>query len=149
MLHMFCNDFSSVFRCFYKCFRCMFQMFFCLYTYVANVLSGCFKSRSGVARIVMAPVADGQQPAAWLRLLPRAFLARRVSPSPLLFLPSLPFPPSRRGSSISEALPKELTDPRRCGGSEWADGGVMPVWWRPRSTLRSMPFARSHGRPNA
>ena len=27
MVHMFCNDFSSVFRWFYKCFRCMFQVF--------------------------------------------------------------------------------------------------------------------------
>jgi hypothetical protein len=101
MLHMFCNDFSSIFRCFCKYFRCMFQIFFfCLYTYVANVSSGCFKSRSGIARIVMAPVADGQRPAAWLGLLPRAFIARCVSPSPLLFLPSLPFPLSHRGSSI-------------------------------------------------
>jgi hypothetical protein len=27
MLHMFCNGFSSVFRCFYKCLRPMFKVF--------------------------------------------------------------------------------------------------------------------------
>jgi hypothetical protein len=25
-LHMFCNGFSSIFRCFCKCFRCVFHL---------------------------------------------------------------------------------------------------------------------------
>jgi hypothetical protein len=42
----------------------------------------------------MAPVAGGCRSAVGLRLLPRLFLGRRISPSPLPPLPSLPFPPS-------------------------------------------------------
>jgi len=44
----FCNGFSSVFRCFYKCFRRMLQVFQLFRTYVTNVSFGCFKSRSSV-----------------------------------------------------------------------------------------------------
>jgi hypothetical protein len=45
MLYMF----AMVFNCFCKCFRCMFQVFHCLFFYVASVVFGCFRSRSGVA----------------------------------------------------------------------------------------------------
>jgi hypothetical protein len=50
MLHMFCNGFSSVFQMFFAsvsdaCFNC----FICLQTYVTNVSSRCFKTRSGGA----------------------------------------------------------------------------------------------------
>jgi hypothetical protein len=40
--------FAMVFRCFCKCFRCMFQVFYLSYLYVATIVSGCFKSRSGL-----------------------------------------------------------------------------------------------------
>ena len=50
------------------CFKC----FICLQMYVANVLFGSFRSRSSVAHVAVAPVASRQQPAAELRLLPRA-----------------------------------------------------------------------------
>jgi hypothetical protein len=46
----------------------------------------------------MAPVAGGERLATRRQLLSRAFLARRASPSLLL---SIPFPPSRHGSSSS------------------------------------------------
>jgi hypothetical protein len=49
MLHIFCNGFSSIFRCFYKCFRCMLQAFQLFPTYVVNVSFDCFKSRLSVA----------------------------------------------------------------------------------------------------
>jgi hypothetical protein len=61
--------FSSVFS-FFKCFRRMFQVFHL--SYVTNILSGYFKSRSGVAHIAIMPVVDRQQAAAGLRLLPGA-----------------------------------------------------------------------------
>jgi hypothetical protein len=59
MLHMFSNGFSSVFQMFSAsvsdlCFKC----FICLQTYIVNVLSQCFKSRSGVAHVAMALVAS-------------------------------------------------------------------------------------------
>jgi hypothetical protein len=66
-------------------FRCISQMF---HLDVLNI-------DRGVAHATMVPVAGEQRPAAGLRLLPHAFLAQRTSPSPLLSLPSLPFPPSR------------------------------------------------------
>jgi hypothetical protein len=57
MLHIFhtyvaivlsgcCVCFTIVFMCFCKCFRCIFKCFICLQTYVAIVVSRCFKSRS-------------------------------------------------------------------------------------------------------
>ena len=58
MVHMFCNDFSSVFRWFCKCFRYMFQVFSLSDMYIANVLSRCFKDRLSVAHVVMTSVAD-------------------------------------------------------------------------------------------
>jgi hypothetical protein len=51
MLHIICNGFSSIFKCFAKCFRCMLQVFQLFQTYVVNVSFGCFKSRSGVASL--------------------------------------------------------------------------------------------------
>jgi hypothetical protein len=64
--------------------------------YVINVLSGCYKSRSGVAHVTMAPVASRQWPTVGLWLLPRA--AHLVLSSshllPLHSLPSLSFLPS-------------------------------------------------------
>jgi hypothetical protein len=72
VFHVF---FASVSDVYFKCF-------ICLQTHVVNVSSRYFKSRSGVAHVAMAPVAGGQRPAAGLRLLPRAFLAWRASPSP-------------------------------------------------------------------
>ena len=57
--------------------------------YVANVSSGCFKYRSGVAHVAMTPMAGGQRPAGYRRLqfLPR--VARFALSSPLPLLPSL------------------------------------------------------------
>jgi hypothetical protein len=58
MLHMFHTYVASVlsgcciclqlfFKCFYMCFRHMFRMFQPFCTYIAIILFGCFKSRSG------------------------------------------------------------------------------------------------------
>jgi hypothetical protein len=58
MLHIFYNCFSSVFRCFYKCFRRMMQVFQVFRTYFANILFGCFKSRSGVVSLSSLPIAS-------------------------------------------------------------------------------------------
>jgi hypothetical protein len=41
------------------CFKHTFQVFHLFQTYVANVLSGCFKSRSSLAHVAVAPVASG------------------------------------------------------------------------------------------
>jgi hypothetical protein len=71
------------------CFKC----FIYLDMYVTNILCGCFKSRSSVTHITMAPVPGGQLSAAGLRLL--SCVARLALSSPLLSLPSLLFPPSR------------------------------------------------------
>jgi hypothetical protein len=66
MLHMFCNSFScDVFASVSgACFKC----FISLQTYVANVLSGCFKSKLGLAYVAMAPVVGGQRSATRLWL---------------------------------------------------------------------------------
>jgi hypothetical protein len=102
ILHMFCNGFSNIFRCFCKCFRCVFYLSLDVF---ANVSSGCFKSRIGIAHVAMMPVAGGQRPTAGLQLLPRAFLVWRASSSPLLSLPFLSFSPSRHGSSSLAGKP--------------------------------------------
>jgi hypothetical protein len=44
--------FSSVFHIFLQVFQSMFQVFQLSSTYVASVMSGCRKSRSGVAHVV-------------------------------------------------------------------------------------------------
>jgi hypothetical protein len=49
MFHVF---FASVLETFFECF-------IYLQTYVSNILSAYFKSRSGVTHVAMAPVADG------------------------------------------------------------------------------------------
>ena len=41
--------FAMIFNCFCKYFRCMFRMFYLSFLYVTSIVSGCFKSRSGVA----------------------------------------------------------------------------------------------------
>jgi hypothetical protein len=68
------------------CFKSIFQLF---QIYVANILSGCFKSRSSVAHVAMAPVAGGQRLAIGLRLLPRAARLGLSFPLPSPFLPSI------------------------------------------------------------
>jgi hypothetical protein len=75
--HVFSAVFASVSN---VCFKC----FICLQTFIANISSGCFKSRSCVAHVAMASVADGQ----WPRQGFDSYLARRASPSPLLSSPS-------------------------------------------------------------
>jgi hypothetical protein len=57
MLHMFCNCFFKCFQVFFKCFRCMFQVFHLSSNHVADVSSGCFKSKSGVTHVAMDPPA--------------------------------------------------------------------------------------------
>jgi hypothetical protein len=45
-----CNGFQVFFRCFFASVsEAYFKCFTCLRAYVASVVSGCFKSRSGVA----------------------------------------------------------------------------------------------------
>ena len=41
------RDVAHVVMAIYVCFKSMFQMFYLLQTYVASVLSRCYKSRSG------------------------------------------------------------------------------------------------------
>jgi hypothetical protein len=82
----------------------MFQVFHLSSDVCSNVSYGCFKSKLGVAHVVIALVAGKQRLAVGLRLLLRAFLVFTSSlSSPLLSSPlSLsppPFPPSCRGSS--------------------------------------------------
>ena len=96
MLQVFCLDVAYVLQCLSKCFQvCVssvsdtcFKCFSCLQKHVANVTSVCFKSRSGIAHVAMAPVAGEQQPTAGLRLLPR--VAHLALSSPSLPFPSLP-----------------------------------------------------------
>ena len=95
MLHIFCNGFSSVFSGVFAsvsdvCFKC----FICLQTYVVNVSSKYFKSRSGVVHVATAPVAGEQWPTTGLRLLPCAACLALFSPLPPL--PSLPSISPRR-----------------------------------------------------
>jgi hypothetical protein len=68
----------------------------------------------------MALVTGGQQLIVGLWLLPRAFLACRASPSPLLFLT---FPLSRRGSSSSAGKPYPTSE--RTPAEMAASGGLM------------------------
>ena len=80
MLQVFYLNVTYVLQWLFKCFfasvsDAYLKCFVCLRTYVANVSSGCFKSRSGVAHV------------------------------PLLSLPFFPFPPSYRGSSSSMGKP--------------------------------------------
>ena len=49
MLRMCCNGFLSASCVFFKCFGACFKCFIYVRTYVASIVSGCFKSRSGVA----------------------------------------------------------------------------------------------------
>ena len=64
MLEVFYLDVAYVLQWLFKCFSGVFasvldvcfNCFICLQTYVVNVLSGCFKSRSGVARVAMTPL---------------------------------------------------------------------------------------------
>jgi hypothetical protein len=83
MLRMFYNGFSWVFMCFCMCLRHMFQIFHLLQMYVANILWGCFKNRSGDAHVSLTPVAGGQRPAIGPRLLlsfPSHFPLPSISP---------------------------------------------------------------------
>jgi hypothetical protein len=50
--------FSSMFQvCFLSVLEAYFKCFNCLQTYVATVVFGCFKSRSGVAYFLLPPFA--------------------------------------------------------------------------------------------
>jgi hypothetical protein len=86
---------------------------------------GCFKSRSAVA---MTLVVIGQQwPTAGLRLLPRAFLTRHTSPSPLLSLSSILFISPWQFKFGRKALPDEHADARGGGGLGWVNDDTMSV----------------------
>ena len=122
----------------HACFTC----FTCFHTYVVNVLSGYFKSSSGVAHVAMAPVAG----------VTVAFLARHASPSS-----PFPSPPSPcHGSSSSMGKPYLISAhaPVEVVASGGPDGGAMPALW-PRSKLRSVSSAHcarkhsSRGCPDA
>jgi hypothetical protein len=58
-----CICFPMAFQVFFQMFSASvsdlcFKCFICLQTYIVNVLSQCFKSRSGVAHVAMALVAS-------------------------------------------------------------------------------------------
>ena len=83
--HVFLGVFTSVLD---VCFKC----FICLRTYVANVSSKCFKSRSGVVYVAMVPVVGRQRHVIGLYVLPRATrltLSSPLSPFPSLHLTSM------------------------------------------------------------
>jgi hypothetical protein len=94
----YCICFAHMLQVFYLDVKC----FICLQKYVANVSSGYFKSRSGVTHVAKTLMAGGQRPCVGLRLLPRTAC---LALSPLLSLPFLPSPLSRRGSSSSARKP--------------------------------------------
>ena len=111
---MFYNDFSSVFAGVFAsasdtCFKC----FIFFQTYVTNVLSECFKSRSTIANVAMT------HPATELRLLPRAARLALSLPSPALHLVTAV---RARGN-----LPDTPADAGGGGGLGWADGSTMPA----------------------
>jgi hypothetical protein len=96
----------------------------------------CFKSRSSVAHVAMAPVASGQWLAIGLRLLPHAFLVWHALLSPLPPLPSLPFPSLHLVAAVRarwETLPDEYANTHGDSGPGWAVGGAMLAWW-PRAS---------------
>jgi hypothetical protein len=109
MLQVFYLDVAYVFAMVFQVFSGIFTSvadtcfkgFICLHTYVANISSECFKSRSGVAHVAMMPVTGRQRPAAGLRLLPCA--ACLALSYPILSLPSLPFPSLSCHSNLSSA----------------------------------------------
>jgi len=99
MLHIFCNGFSSVFQVFLQVFqmhgssvssvfRCMLQMFYLDVLEVDRVLHMLQWHRW---------LADSGLPHGYV-----SYLAQRTSPSPLLSLPSLPFP------SLPTISPRQL-----------------------------------------
>jgi hypothetical protein len=53
MLHIFCNGFKVFLDVFTNVLDACFMCFICLQTYLSNVVSRCFKSRSGVAHVAM------------------------------------------------------------------------------------------------
>jgi hypothetical protein len=57
MLQVFYLDVAYVLQWFSSVSDVYFKCFIFLRTYVANVSSECFESRSGVAHVAMAPVA--------------------------------------------------------------------------------------------
>jgi hypothetical protein len=65
---VFYLDIAYVLQWLFKHFLGVFAdaCFICLETYVANVSSGCFKSRICIAHVAMMPVAGGQRPTAGL-----------------------------------------------------------------------------------
>jgi hypothetical protein len=75
---MFCNDFLSVLGSSTSVLDTCFKCFIYLQMYVANVSSGCFKSRSSVASFPLLAFCY----LAWCHLL---FPAMAGHPSPLLF----------------------------------------------------------------
>jgi hypothetical protein len=104
-------------------------------TYVLSVLSAfrhvlqmfhldVFKSRLGVTHVAMAPVVGGQQLATGLRLLSRALLVRRASPSPLLSL--LPFHSIHLAAAVRAHIETEGCG-RPCvwAGDGWGESGSM------------------------
>jgi hypothetical protein len=103
------------------CFKC----FICFQTYVANVLSGCFKSISGVAHVFNSGV--GHVTMAPMAGVTMAFLARRASPSS----PYPSFPPSPYHDSSSSAgkpYPTRAQAPVEVVTLGRPDGSAMPVW---------------------
>jgi hypothetical protein len=87
----------------------MFLLF--LQTYVANILSGCFKSRLGVPHVAVAPVAC-RRALALTSCLPRAARLALSSPSP-------PFPSLHLVAAVQarwETLPDEHANARGGGG---------------------------------
>jgi hypothetical protein len=108
-------------------------------THVSNVSSFVFrrmlqmfhldvsKVDQSIAHVAMAPMAGGQRSAIGLRLLPRAFLVRRASPSPLLSLPSFPFPSLHLATARRGTLPDEAMSARTSAEVvARADGCAMP-----------------------
>ena len=121
MLHIFYNHVLNIL----SIFRCMLQMFHLDVSKVDQVLDMLQWRRW---------LADSGLPQGF-----GSYLARRASPSPLLSLPSLPFPPSCHGSLSSAGKPYQMSMHMPVELVALG-GGAMPAWW-PQSKPRSAPSA--------
>jgi hypothetical protein len=144
---MIYNGFSCVFGCFCKCFKHMFQMFHLLQAYVASVASGCFKSRSDVAHVAMAPYHRVSAPT-W-HGAPRALLSTPSPSFPSLHLASaLVFELGSSSLLRSDADAGVGWDAEREGCGMGCDVGArgrgIPCGRRCRSIIRTSPAV---GRP--
>jgi hypothetical protein len=126
----------------------VFKCCICLETYAAYVSSGCFKSRSGVARHWW--LAESSLPQGF-----GSYLAPPHATHLTLSSPSPPFPPSRRGSwqfeldlsGIGAGGEGATCVKHKCGSSVWMDAASRAGWERGGGSY--VRRGRKRGRPRA